>query len=68
MTDSPELAPDSFIESDEKRLLARVSIALKDGTLELPSLPDVALEVRQIAMERDLDMAEPVRVIQQAPG
>jgi HD-like signal output (HDOD) protein len=68
MTDSPELAPDSFIESDKKRLLARVSIALKDGTLELPSLPDVALEVRQIAMERDLDMAELVRVIQQAPG
>jgi HD-like signal output (HDOD) protein len=68
MTESPEIAPDSFIESDKKRLLARVSSALKDGTLELPSLPDVALEIRQIAMERDLDAAELVRVIQQDPG
>lgn len=49
-------------------LLGRISRALKEGTLELPSLPDIALEVRSVAAERDLGIAELAKVIQQDPG
>lgn len=49
-------------------LLGRITRALKDGTLELPSLPDIALEVRSVAAERDMGIAALAKVIQQDPG
>jgi len=49
-------------------LLGRIARALKEGTLELPSLPDIALEVRSVATERDLGIAALTSVIQQDPG
>lgn len=52
----------------QKDLLRQVTASLKDGSLELPSLPDVALEVRSVAAERDLGISDLVTVIQQDPG
>lgn len=49
-------------------LLGRITRALKEGTLELPSLPDIALEVRSVATERDLGIAALAKVVQQDPG
>lgn len=49
-------------------LLGRITCALKDGSLELPSLPDIALEVRSATTERDLSIAALAKVIQQDPG
>lgn len=51
-----------------REFFARILRALKDGTLELPSLPDIALEVRSVTLERDLALNELVQVIQQDPG
>lgn len=49
-------------------LLGKITSALKAGTLELPSLPDIALEVRSAATERELGIAGLAKVIQQDPG
>ncbi len=55
--------------SDERAVLFKqITSALKDGSLELPSLPDIALEVRHVATERDLGLSDLARVIQQDPG
>jgi hypothetical protein len=49
-------------------LLGKITRALKGGTLELPSLPDIAFEVRSIATERDMSITALAKVIQQDPG
>lgn len=54
--------------ADQSRLLSSITAALKDGSLELPSLPDIALEVRSAAAERDLGVAALAKVVQQDPG
>jgi HD-like signal output (HDOD) protein len=49
-------------------LLGKITRALKAGTLELPSLPDIALEVRLVVTERDMSMTSLAKVVQQDPG
>lgn len=52
----------------KSRLLAQVSERLRNGSIELPSLPDVAIEVRVAVANPDLEINDLVRLIQQDPG
>lgn len=67
-TDMPPAGASQRSQAAKSELLGRVSAALKDGSLELPSLPDIALEVRSVAAERDLGVPDLVKVVQQDPG
>ncbi|MBB3047233.1 HD-like signal output (HDOD) protein [Litorivivens lipolytica] len=67
-TDMPPPGASQRSQAAKSELLGRISAALKDGTIELPSLPDIALEVRSVAAERDLGVPDLVKVIQQDPG
>ncbi len=54
--------------SNKQHLLTCIMTALKSGTLELPSLPDIAIDVRIAARKEDLNIADLARVVQQDPG
>lgn len=67
-TNTTPPSAESVSSDPQKDLLRQVTASLKDGSLELPSLPDVALDVRSVAAERDMGVADLVKVIQQDPG
>jgi HD-like signal output (HDOD) protein len=50
------------------QLLKIVTDSLRAGTLELPSLPDIAIDVRVAINQDDLNIDDLVRLIQQDPG
>lgn len=50
------------------QLLKLVTDSLRAGTLELPSLPDIAIDVRVAISQTDLDIDDLVKLIQQDPG
>ncbi|WP_269620765.1 HDOD domain-containing protein [Zhongshania sp. BJYM1] len=50
------------------QLLKVVTDSLRAGTLELPSLPDIAIDVRVAINKAELDINDLVRLIQQDPG
>lgn len=52
----------------QSRLLKEVAASIRDGSLELPSLPDIAIEVRVAISKADLDIGKLSRLIQQDPG
>jgi HD-like signal output (HDOD) protein len=54
--------------TDKEQLLKRIITALKSGTLELPSLPDIALDVRVAANQDNLNIEDLARLVQQDPG
>ena len=52
----------------KSRLLKEIATSIRDGSLELPSLPDIAIEVRVAISKADLDINKLARLIQQDPG
>jgi len=54
--------------TNKQDLLTGIMAALKSGTLELPSLPDIAINVRLAANNENLNIADLVRLVQQDPG
>lgn len=52
----------------QSRLLKEIASSIRDGSLELPSLPDIAIEVRVAISKADLDINKLARLIQQDPG
>ncbi|CAA0114575.1 Uncharacterised protein [Zhongshania aliphaticivorans] len=50
------------------QLLKRVTDSLRAGTLELPSLPDIAIDIRIAITKTDLEIDTLVKLIQQDPG
>ncbi|MEX1663880.1 HDOD domain-containing protein [Zhongshania arctica] len=62
-------APSSTSATTPKtQLLKLVTDSLRAGTLELPSLPDIAIDVRVAISQTDLDIDDLVKLIQQDPG
>ncbi|MBD2857780.1 HDOD domain-containing protein [Spongiibacter sp. KMU-158] len=52
----------------QAQLLKRIAESIRDGSLELPSLPDIAIEVRMAIGKPDLDIRKLANLVQQDPG
>ena len=52
----------------KKAILANITLSLKDGSIELPSLPDIALEVRAAISDDEKSFDDIGRLIQHDPG
>ncbi len=59
--------PDPVAES-KSRLLKLVSENLRNGSIELPSLPDIAIDIRVAISKPDVEISDLVKLIQQDPG
>lgn len=55
-------------ESAQSRLLKRIAESIRDGSLELPSLPDIAIEVRVAIGKAEMDIPTLAALVQQDPG
>ncbi|WP_339677133.1 HDOD domain-containing protein [uncultured Zhongshania sp.] len=61
-------APQSTEPTPKAQLLKLVTDSLRAGTLELPSLPDIAIDVRVAITQPELDINDLAKLIQQDPG
>ncbi|NRB42549.1 MAG: HDOD domain-containing protein [Pseudomonadales bacterium] len=52
----------------KKTILADITAELKDGSIELPSLPDIALEIRAAISDEDKTFADIGKLIKHDPG
>ncbi len=54
--------------SAQAQLLKRIAESIRDGSLELPSLPDIAIQVRMAIGKPELDIRQLATLVQQDPG
>ncbi|MEJ2632122.1 MAG: HDOD domain-containing protein [Acidihalobacter sp.] len=58
---------DTPINDAEGKLLYHIYQAVKDGTLNLPSMPEVAMRIRDAAMRPDVSVQEIAQIVQIDP-
>lgn len=55
------------LSDNESKLLYRVYNAIKNGSLELPSMPEVALRIRDATLRPDISLHDIARIVQLDP-